>query len=316
MFTRRNFLTLLGFTLILMLVLAACERPLRGGDDATGGSTDGQTTDSGGGDTGATDAGATDTGATDAGATDAGATDAGATDAGATDSGATDAGATDAGATDAGATDAGATDAGATDAGATDAGTTDAGATDAGATDAGATDAGTGDAAATPAEPRTHVVQTGETLFRIGLQYSVSWVALAEANDLANANTIYPGQVLVIPGGETADAAGPATGEITHLVQRGENLYRIGVKYNISWVEIAEANGLVNPNRILAGQVLKIPASAPGPSPHFVHTVKSGETLFLIALQYGVLWTDIAAANDLASPFVIFPGQQLQIPGD
>jgi LysM repeat protein len=56
----------------------------------------------------------------------------------------------------------------------------------------------------------THTVHTGETLYGISLQYSVSVDALAAANQLADSNTIYVGQTLLIPGvSATAIAAAP-----------------------------------------------------------------------------------------------------------
>ncbi len=45
-----------------------------------------------------------------------------------------------------------------------------------------------------------------------------------------------------------------------HTVQRGETLYKIGLKYNLTWDRIASANGITTPNKIFAGQVLCIPA--------------------------------------------------------
>ena len=44
------------------------------------------------------------------------------------------------------------------------------------------------------------------------------------------------------------------------------------------------------------------------------HTVVAGETLSSIAFEYGVDWTDIAEANNLKDPYVIFVGQVLCIP--
>jgi len=41
------------------------------------------------------------------------------------------------------------------------------------------------------------------------------------------------------------------------------------------------------------------------------HTVKSGDYLSSIARQYNVDWRDIAKINNLTSPYVIHPGQQL-----
>ncbi len=165
-------------------------------------------------------------------------------------------------------------------------------------------------------KPRTHVVQAGENLYRIGLQYGISWVVLAQANNITNANRIIVGQVLTIPSEAddgTPTPTPPPGEETTYVVQPGDNLYRIGRTFNMSWVEIAEANGIVNPNRILVGQELTIPGAAPAEG--ITHTVQPGETLFRISLQYGVAWTTIATENSITPPYVIYPGQVLTIPG-
>src|SRR5690606_33455910 len=61
---------------------------------------------------------------------------------------------------------------------------------------------------------------------------------------------------------EPALAQGSGT---THVVQRGENLFRIALRYGTTWPVLAAANGLVNPNLIYSGQVLIIPG--PGTQP-------------------------------------------------
>jgi hypothetical protein len=50
-----------------------------------------------------------------------------------------------------------------------------------------------------------------------------------------------------------------STCQTRHKVQRGESLFRIGLQYNLTWVPIARANGISNPNLIYTGQVLCIP---------------------------------------------------------
>lgn len=169
--------------------------------------------------------------------------------------------------------------------------------------------------------PGTHTVAAGENLYQIGLKYGVSWVTLADVNNLSNPNRITVGQTLQIPSGDSeANVSPEATPspltETTYTVKAGDNLFRVGLAYGISWVQIAEANGIVNPNQIVVGDVLKIPVDTPGPAPQFTHEVKPGENLFLISVQYGVTWTKIAEANDIGSPYVIYPGQTLVIPGE
>jgi LysM repeat protein len=41
-----------------------------------------------------------------------------------------------------------------------------------------------------------------------------------------------------------------------HTVQPGQNLFRIGLIYGVSWTYLASLNGIWNPNAIYAGQTL------------------------------------------------------------
>jgi LysM repeat protein len=67
-----------------------------------------------------------------------------------------------------------------------------------------------------------------------------------------------------------AFAASPAAAaecRAYHTVKSGETLYRIGLKYNLTWDKIAQANNIKDGNKIQAGQVLCIPASSGGTRP-------------------------------------------------
>jgi lysozyme len=145
-------------------------------------------------------------------------------------------------------------------------------------------------------------------------------VVLAEYNNISNPNTVYAGQTLKIPPAEgqpgtPTPTPTPPQAETTYVVQPGDYLRRIAEAYGTTWQAIAEANGIVNPNRIYPGQVLTIPVEGTDPEPDVTHTVQRGETLYLISVQYGVSWPSIAEANNLSSPYVIYPGQTLVIPG-
>jgi len=109
-----------------------------------------------------------------------------------------------------------------------------------------------------PSPPRTsftHVVQPGETLFRIGLKYGIPWQEIAQANGITDPAKVYTGQRLVIPQGEAPVA--PPEGCV-HVVQPGETLFRIGLKYGIPWQEIAQTNGITDPAKVYTGQRLVI----------------------------------------------------------
>jgi len=104
----------------------------------------------------------------------------------------------------------------------------------------------------------THVVQRGENLFRIALRYGTTVEAIANANGIANPARIYAGQVLLIPSPGAQPPAPPA-GETTYVVQPGDNLFRIALRYNMSHLYLAQYNGIANPSLIYVGQVLRIP---------------------------------------------------------
>ncbi len=57
--------------------------------------------------------------------------------------------------------------------------------------------------------PVVHVVQPGETLFRIALQYNTTVWSIVSANQLENSSLIYAGQRLIIPTGEAALQGAP-----------------------------------------------------------------------------------------------------------
>jgi LysM repeat protein len=104
----------------------------------------------------------------------------------------------------------------------------------------------------------THVVRRGENMFRIALRYGTTVQAIASANGIANPALIYVGQSLVIPTSGSQPPQPPAGGT-TYVVQRGDNLFRIALRYNLNYVYLAQYNGIANPSRIYVGQTLRIP---------------------------------------------------------
>ena len=114
-----------------------------------------------------------------------------------------------------------------------------------------------------------------------------------------------------------AAAAPVAQGPTWHRVVWGETLSSIGWRYNVSPWAIASANGIANPNRIYAGQWLRIPAGPSYYRPHqcgWTYTVRRGDTLLRIGRAYGVSAWSIARANHIYNMNYIWVGQRLYIP--
>ncbi|MEP7357265.1 MAG: LysM domain-containing protein, partial [Anaerolineales bacterium] len=122
-----------------------------------------------------------------------------------------------------------------------------------------------------------------------------------------------------------APAAGPASADTTYIVQRGDTLFSIAVRFGVTVSALSAANGIANPNLIFVGQALTIPGPGgggnppppppPPPSGGGTYTVRPGDTLNLIAQRFGVSVGSLIAANGIANPNLIFVGQVLTIPG-
>ncbi|MEP7289891.1 MAG: LysM peptidoglycan-binding domain-containing protein [Chloroflexota bacterium] len=116
----------------------------------------------------------------------------------------------------------------------------------------------------------TYIVQSGDDLPHIAARYGLSVEALSQLNGIVNARQVVIGTVLVVPGpgnnypgGTIAPTIIPTgiAGNVagTHVVQPGENLFRISLRYNVTLDALMRANGISNPNLVFVGQVLRIP---------------------------------------------------------
>ena len=176
----------------------------------------------------------------------------------------------------------------------------------------------------------TYVVQTGDTLYLISLKFNVSMAAIMQANGLTNPDLIYVGQQLIIPstssGTGTSSGSSSSSSGTAYIVQAGDTLSKISLKFNVSLAKIVGANGITNPNIVYVGQRLMIPGPDWVPSTSTSggttsiptgtnYVVQSGDTLSRIAQRYGVTVAALMSLNAITNPNLIFVGQRLVISG-
>ncbi|GER59530.1 hypothetical protein ULMA_16380 [Patiriisocius marinus] len=99
----------------------------------------------------------------------------------------------------------------------------------------------------------SHKVAKGETLYSISKKYGISLATLKELNSSAAINALSIGQEIIVKKGTTA-ATSPTS---DYIVKKGETLYSISRKFNISVSDLKSKNNLTT-SMLSIGQTLKV----------------------------------------------------------
>jgi len=142
-----------------------------------------------------------------------------------------------------------------------------------------------------------------------------------------------------VAGALVTEAVSDVTPVSTYVVKAGDSLWAIARKHDLTVAQLTAANNMTAKSSLKPGQKLLIPAGtvAPGVAVSskaetapkaaaatapkaagkatMKHVVKSGESLGVIARNYGVRAGDIAVANQISDPAKILAGTELIIPG-
>jgi LysM repeat protein len=117
-----------------------------------------------------------------------------------------------------------------------------------------------------PVDWQPAVVGQSDTLASLAARYATTTEMLLEGNCLSDPG-LQTGQTLYVPPlpEATEERCGPPPGWTTYVVQSGENLFRIGLRYGQSVDSMMQANCLTT-DRVDAGQTLFVPPVTPRPS--------------------------------------------------
>lgn len=114
--------------------------------------------------------------------------------------------------------------------------------------------------------------------------------------------------------GEKRTTVRAGTRTLTVYVRAGDTLWAIAREYGTTVEAIARENRIVDPNRIFAGERLRITLPARG-SGEEIYTVRRGDTPISIAGKFGVTLSALEDRNGLERGETIYAGDKLSIPG-
>lgn len=147
-----------------------------------------------------------------------------------------------------------------------------------------------------------YTVKSGDSLWSISRKFGVSVNELKKVNNLSS-NLLSIGQNLIIPGKKNN------TSSNEYVVKKGDTLYGIANKYNVSIDNLKSYNNL-STDSLSIGQIIKIPDNKANSNEY---VVKSGDSLYSISRKYGVSVDELMSVNNLKST-VLSVGQVLKIP--
>ncbi len=178
------------------------------------------------------------------------------------------------------------------------------------------------------------VVRSGETLSEIAERHGVSLTRLMQANGIQDADLVVEGQRLTIPsGGSSAPASAAASrttqGTAPYTVKSGETLSEIATRFNTTTERLIQINAIRDPDLVMSGTRLQVPRQAQKSTPSpaaapaatavnrdaSTHVVQPGESLSLIAEQYGTSVSRLVALNQLEDPELVMAGTRLKLRG-
>ena len=150
-----------------------------------------------------------------------------------------------------------------------------------------------------------YTVVAGDNLYTIARRYGLTVSELKSLNNLTS-DILSIGQKLQVKEGT------PSTNTTFYIVKAGDNLYSIARQYGLTVGELKSLNNLTS-DLLSIGQQLIVKNGSNETASGTTYTVKSGDNLYQIALNYGVTVNDLMNANNLSSTLLRI-GQVLKIP--
>ena len=165
---------------------------------------------------------------------------------------------------------------------------------------------------------KEYIIASGDTLSHIALRFNVPVSSIKKRNGLLG-DRLTIGNTLYIPEGDGEAMVVPKIMRyktISHIVTSGDTLSSLAIKYGTTVRDLRAQNGL-NSELIRIGQALDIlvPSASTKSTKlrRLFYTVKSGDSLYLIAKKFSLLISDITRWNKISREEYLQPGQKLTL---
>ena len=99
-----------------------------------------------------------------------------------------------------------------------------------------------------------------------------------------------------------------------YIVQEGDSLWDIALRFRVTMDDLARANGITNPNQLVVGERLIIPGLEGIQGVLITQTIPYGETLRSFSRRYQVPENILIHLNHLTNPAELYVGSTLVIP--
>ncbi len=139
----------------------------------------------------------------------------------------------------------------------------------------------------------TYIVKAGDNLYSIARKFNTTVDELKRLNNLTS-DILNIGQVLKVNGSEPSEANSDT---VKYIVQKGDSLYSIAKRYNVTVDAIKSLNNLTS-NTLSIGQELQIPTTS---TTSTTYVVQSGDNLYSIARKFKTTVDELKRLNNLTS---------------
>jgi LysM repeat protein len=163
-----------------------------------------------------------------------------------------------------------------------------------------------------------HVVQDGQALWSLAAHYEVELSDLMLFNSLSDNDFVRPGDEIIIRLAEGQEPPPTPTPPLTYIVRSGDTAWSIAARNGIKlsdflWFNNFAEDAILHPGAEVIVHLAAGQPPPPTPTPIMTHIVRSGQTLWDIALTYGLTLDDLLAYNGLNADALLQVGQELRV---